>query len=334
MPAVVRLRVRSGARSELHTVPTGDVLLGRRPGCDLAIDHPSVAEEHARLLIRRGRLILVDLGTAPKGTRVGGRRLQAPIAMRDGAAFRLGDVHLNAWVEEQLSPWIGARVLDFRVEREIEAGERGVKRYLARAEDGRRSELVIAPGREPLLESSAEGIRLVAVVRAVARKLRLPLEAWVAIVAQLAEAAGAFHRRGEVHGAIGPWLVQLGFDGSVNLLGASQRSRGQDAEADRLAVERLTRVLLGPEGRRRADWPAPFDPILTHLMAPASELVEVAGLLRGVAHAEKLDPSTAHVARVVRLLAPDLERPLARVAATSAAASSSMDNAGPCDSLG
>jgi hypothetical protein len=168
-------------------------------------------------------------------------------------------------------------------------------------------------------------------------KLRLPLEGWVAIVAQVAEAAGALHLGGEAHGSIEPRRIQLGQDGSIGLLRPATPGTGT-IEGDIVAIGRIARMLLGSEGIKRADWKRSFDPVLGSLLRPPKEragghLAEAARTLRSVAHEELLDPSTAHIARLVRLLSAERETPLAKPKAAALGARSSVDNAARFASL-
>jgi hypothetical protein len=109
-------------------------------------------------------------------------------------------------------------------------------------------------------------------------------------------------------------------------------------EGDILAIGRIARMLLGPEGRKRADWKPSFDSVLGSLLGcrierPAELLAEAARKLRSLANEERLDPSTAHITRLVRLLSPDRETPLARPKANALGARTSVDNAARFASL-
>ncbi|MCB1635943.1 MAG: FHA domain-containing protein, partial [Xanthomonadales bacterium] len=67
--------------------------LGRDPGCDVQIDHPSVSRRHARLEgdAQHGWL-LEDLGSK-NGTRFGGQPVRQLQRLRIGDWFALGDVY-------------------------------------------------------------------------------------------------------------------------------------------------------------------------------------------------------------------------------------------------
>jgi pSer/pThr/pTyr-binding forkhead associated (FHA) protein len=67
----------------------GDLVVGRGPGCAVALSDDSVSRRHARLVFRDGAWIIQDLGstngTIVNGERVGRCRLEL------GDRVRLGD---------------------------------------------------------------------------------------------------------------------------------------------------------------------------------------------------------------------------------------------------
>lgn len=71
----------------------GENVLGRDPGAHVPIDHVSVSRHHARIVIDGSAARLEDLGSK-NGTYVHGRRLDVPVALRDGDDIRLGSVAL------------------------------------------------------------------------------------------------------------------------------------------------------------------------------------------------------------------------------------------------
>lgn len=66
------------------------VSLGRDPGNDIAINHPQVSRQHARLTRRGGVMVLEDLGST-NGTFVNGVRLTGPHTLAGGDVIGLGD---------------------------------------------------------------------------------------------------------------------------------------------------------------------------------------------------------------------------------------------------
>jgi DNA-binding winged helix-turn-helix (wHTH) protein len=72
----------------------GETIIGRDPGAGLLIDHPSVSRRHARILVTSESATLEDLGSK-NGTRVGDRRVEAPVPLEDGARIHIGTVALT-----------------------------------------------------------------------------------------------------------------------------------------------------------------------------------------------------------------------------------------------
>ena len=73
---------------------SGDNLLGRDPGAQVCVDHPSVSRRHARIVLRSGRATLEDLKSR-NGTFVNGLRLDAPTELGHGAVIGLGPITLT-----------------------------------------------------------------------------------------------------------------------------------------------------------------------------------------------------------------------------------------------
>ena len=252
----VRVRVAWGLRVEFHEVDSDAVVIGRDDEADLRIDHPSIADRHARLLTRRGRLILVDLRNQGKGIRLGQRRIRAPVTVEPTDRFELGEVQVEARITDEAG-LVGSEVGGWRVVSEMDSADLDVRRYhvLPGSGEAGHAELAAAcalvetaeverwygrgreqsaetrkhipgilghgqhAGRPYLIEGVAGGVRLSSVTRAVSQSnLRLPAEAAVLILSQVLEAAAAYHAEWGPHGAIEPRLIQLGIDGSLSLL--------------------------------------------------------------------------------------------------------------------
>jgi VWFA-related protein len=64
--------------------------IGRAPGNDLVVEHPTVSRQHATIKIEGGEFRLYDLGSS-NGTFVNEQRVREPVALRDGAAVRFGE---------------------------------------------------------------------------------------------------------------------------------------------------------------------------------------------------------------------------------------------------
>ena len=73
---------------------SGENLLGRDPGAQVRVDHPSVSRRHARIVLRSGRATLEDLESR-NGTFVNGLRLDAPTELGHGAVIGLGPITLT-----------------------------------------------------------------------------------------------------------------------------------------------------------------------------------------------------------------------------------------------
>lgn len=251
---LVRFRVAFRGQVELVEVTGAEIEIGRESGCALRIEHPSVALRHARILVRRGRLILVDLRAGPTRVAHGDGRLLAPLVLQMGEAFELGDVTLSAWrANGDDRSWVGRSLDRGRVLIELESGHRRLRRYAVEDPDDGRAELVVADsaldrgalavwlermrgardgptmspcvgaewidGRACLLEVVPRGVRLAALVQALeSRAIRLPLDALLVIFARLAEHVDDSSNAIGAHGAIDPRNIQLGVDGSVRLL--------------------------------------------------------------------------------------------------------------------
>lgn len=92
------LRSRSLATREARVFPLGGpggvvlpASVGRAPHCGVAVEHPSVSKEHARLVRDEGGLRVEDLGST-NGTFVNGQKVVegAPHTMRPDDAVRFG----------------------------------------------------------------------------------------------------------------------------------------------------------------------------------------------------------------------------------------------------
>lgn len=79
-----------GQELVLHEGPN---VVGREEAADVWVGHPSVSREHARITVEGGTALLEDLGSR-NGTRLGGERLETPVALQDGDEIRLGGVVL------------------------------------------------------------------------------------------------------------------------------------------------------------------------------------------------------------------------------------------------
>lgn len=238
----LRVSVQAFGRSEWHERPLHDLTLGRSPDCDLCLDDSSVADRHVKVLLRRGKLVAVDLGTAPRGTVMAGRRLDAPVVVLEGAALQIGEVKVAFEVlpEDEGGP-VGRDFEEFgRVSDELPAGVFGIRRFQLpnqremswslrsvpenawqerlgpawRYEAGAHFTRVPCFGRwrnkTCLVEEVPAGVRLSTLVAAESSGcLEAPLAARALIAAHLAQAMSALHGQGRVYGHLTAEAVHL-----------------------------------------------------------------------------------------------------------------------------
>ena len=94
-PATLRPRLVAVIDGQAHTLPLPlpRALIGRAPGCDVVLDHPSVSQRHAELAFRDGHFVLRDLSST-NGTRVGLARIDQPTPLTNGSHLIVGAVDL------------------------------------------------------------------------------------------------------------------------------------------------------------------------------------------------------------------------------------------------
>jgi len=78
-----------GTRDQVFEFALEIVNIGRAPDNDLVLAHGSVAEHHARVLLRDERFIVTDLRTQ-EGTYLGGRRLAQAVIIQPGDVLNIG----------------------------------------------------------------------------------------------------------------------------------------------------------------------------------------------------------------------------------------------------
>lgn len=82
-----------GRPPRTHTTAQREVMIGASEGNDVVMRHASVADRHARLVVKDGKFILVDL-RSDHGTFVNGRRITAPLVVRPTDEIRIGECTL------------------------------------------------------------------------------------------------------------------------------------------------------------------------------------------------------------------------------------------------
>lgn len=87
-----------GGNTQQYPVSKTILSVGRAPGNDLVINHPSVSGRHLTLDLTPGRFMVTDLGST-NGTMLNGHRIQAnaPQALNIADVLRIGDLNGN-WV--------------------------------------------------------------------------------------------------------------------------------------------------------------------------------------------------------------------------------------------
>ena len=91
-PSTVVIRAE-GAKP--RSVPvSGNMVMGRAPECELALDDTFVSQQHARLFARNGSWYVEDLGST-NGTFVNDQRLASPAMVQPGDHVRVGTTVLE-----------------------------------------------------------------------------------------------------------------------------------------------------------------------------------------------------------------------------------------------
>ena len=83
------LIVRRDGGEETAVIGDEELVVGRRPECDLVLDDPHVSLTHARIRRSKGAILLEDLGST-NGTFVNEQHVQGSIALRHGDTVRFG----------------------------------------------------------------------------------------------------------------------------------------------------------------------------------------------------------------------------------------------------
>lgn len=101
-----------------------EITIGRVPGNDLVLPHVGVSRRHARLVVKDGKLILLDLKST-NGTFVNGRRIATPIVITRRDLIAIGEIRISIEEEEEeedpTNVWYPAPPLDPVEERLIAA---------------------------------------------------------------------------------------------------------------------------------------------------------------------------------------------------------------------
>ena len=96
VPGARELVVVSGLEAgRRFPLVAGTVVLGRAPGCDIELDHPTVSKRHAQLMVGTAGDVTVDDVGSHNGTWVGGLPVVKPVPLGDGVPVRLGALELE-----------------------------------------------------------------------------------------------------------------------------------------------------------------------------------------------------------------------------------------------
>lgn len=78
----------------VNIVVTGQVIVGRSPGCDIVIPAGYVSGRHAQFRLMGQNLFVEDLGST-NGTAVNNRLIGAPTALKNNDIVNVGDVAIR-----------------------------------------------------------------------------------------------------------------------------------------------------------------------------------------------------------------------------------------------
>ena len=91
----LRLEIACGARVEVIVTARAELSLGSAPDDDVLIDHPSVEPAHARLALRRGRILVIPSAKAHRSVQLARHALRAPAVVAAGSSLCVGDVRVT-----------------------------------------------------------------------------------------------------------------------------------------------------------------------------------------------------------------------------------------------
>lgn len=91
------IQLDHGQDAKTHELPELPMVLGRQPARGIAIPHPTISREHARIFDRDGETLVADLNSS-NGTFVNGARISRA-ALKHGDVLKLGEVELRVEVE-------------------------------------------------------------------------------------------------------------------------------------------------------------------------------------------------------------------------------------------
>jgi hypothetical protein len=225
------IEVEAARRTAAADLSLEGGVLGSAPEVELVADHPSIAPRHARLVVRRGQVLLVPLEGRVSWIATDAA-LHAPVVLVPERRVRVGELALGARLAE--GPALGTWAFGWRLERAWPLDDEG-RRYRSAPRGHEHAELVVRPGPSGAPRAA---LRVEPTGLPLARLRAAGLSA--ARLAQLAARAGArlaaLHERGEVHGAFEDEVVRIDRDGQVHV--AFGPASGRPATAREAATER------------------------------------------------------------------------------------------------
>jgi pilus assembly protein CpaF len=90
---LITLTEKGGESQEL-IVEKGEVTLGRLAGNDLVLNKGNVSKHHAKIVLKAGKYIVVDLKST-NGTFVNGKKIEAPLVVKPTDKIYVGDYIIN-----------------------------------------------------------------------------------------------------------------------------------------------------------------------------------------------------------------------------------------------
>ena len=96
------IQLDHGQDTQTHELPELPTVLGRQPARGIAIPHPTISREHARIFDRDGETFVADLNSS-NGTFVNGARVSR-CALKHGDLLKLGEVELRVEVAGAIAP--------------------------------------------------------------------------------------------------------------------------------------------------------------------------------------------------------------------------------------
>ncbi|MCX7958439.1 MAG: ATPase, T2SS/T4P/T4SS family, partial [Deltaproteobacteria bacterium] len=88
-----RLKITGQGSEKIQEFNKSTVFIGRSQENDLILPVPSVSKRHARLLIKDGRYVIMDLGST-NGTFVNGKQINGPVVVKPNDIISLGEYEL------------------------------------------------------------------------------------------------------------------------------------------------------------------------------------------------------------------------------------------------